>query len=185
MLNTLCTAGLKLSQNLNHLSQLQNVQPTTQLHTSWEELAKATVIATSTVKSHVSQLTQQYNLKEATTEQDYAKRVEINQKIILDNVATLISLQYQFSIASCETFSVMASCPTCLTTAGGIHDPDCPMAVLQQCFAKFYNMSSTNSQFSDFDSVTGRSSSLSNPSICFDAGMLKKTTNEVTKLSRS
>lgn len=32
----------------------------------------------------------------------------------------------------------MAMCPCCQTAAGGVHDPDCSMATLQQCFSRLY-----------------------------------------------
>lgn len=72
------------------------------------------------------------------TESDAQKQQEHNQQIIYDNLLTFINLQYQFSIAGCECFGQMATCPCCQTVSGG-HDPECSMGTIQQCFSKFYN----------------------------------------------
>lgn len=64
MLNGLCSAGSRLSQALGALVQ----DPTSpcyaialQCHTAWEELVKATAIATSAVKSQVVAALQDVN----------------------------------------------------------------------------------------------------------------------------
>lgn len=54
MLNTMCAAGMRLAQSLYNLSQLQNVPIASQCITCWEDLTRATAIASSSVKNHIS-----------------------------------------------------------------------------------------------------------------------------------
>ncbi|XP_065172584.1 uncharacterized protein [Atheta coriaria] len=138
MLNSLCAAGLRLSQSLNTLSQAQNTALATQNMFSWDELAKSTVVASHTVKTHIAAAMQDLCIGETFTESDALRQQEHNQQIITENLLTFINLQYQFSIAGCECLGAMAMCPCCQTMAGGLHDPDCSMANLQQCFARLY-----------------------------------------------
>ncbi|XP_044732629.1 uncharacterized protein LOC123295366 isoform X2 [Chrysoperla carnea] len=138
MLNGLCTAGVRLSQCLNNLAQLsgKSLFVASQCQTSWDELLKATLVATQTVKTHIVASLQDISIVDTYSEQDSQQQFDNNQQIISENVLTFINLQYQFSLANCEFFGIMATCPCCQTLSGGVHDPDCGMASLQQCFAR-------------------------------------------------
>lgn len=116
----------------------------TQCQASWEELGKATIIASNTVKTHIAAAMQDMIICDNLSEADAQKHQEHNQQIIYDNLLTFINLHYQFSIAGCECFGAMATCPCCQTVSG-VHDPECSMATLQQCFAKLYNHDSQTS----------------------------------------
>lgn len=82
---------------------------------------------------------QDMSIGDTFTESDAQRQQEHNQQIITENLLTFINLQYQFSIAGCECFGNVAMCPSCQSVPGAAHDPDCGMAVLQQCFAKLYS----------------------------------------------
>lgn len=138
MLNSLCSAGLKLSHCLSNLAQAQNIQLANQCNSSWDELTKATVIASHTVKTHIAAAMQDMIIGETFTDTDAQRQQEHNQLIVTENILTFINLQYQFSIAGCECLGSMAMCPSCQTAAGGPHEPDCSIAVLQQCFTRLY-----------------------------------------------
>lgn len=136
MLNTMCAAGMRLAQSLYNLSQLQNIPMASQCLNSWDELTRATGIASSSVKNHIAAAMQDMSIGDTFTEADAQRQLEHNQHIIAENLLTFINLQYQFSIASCENFGAMAMCPSCQTTPGGVHNSDCSMATVQQCFSK-------------------------------------------------
>jgi hypothetical protein len=136
ILNSMCSAGLRLSQSLSNLAQMQNVQLATLCQISWEELTRATIVASNSVKTHIAAAMQDMSIGDTFTESDAQRQQDHNQQIIAENLLTFINLQYQFSIAGCECFGSMAMCPSCQATPGGIHDPDCSMAALQQCFAR-------------------------------------------------
>ncbi|XP_018320401.1 uncharacterized protein LOC108733651 isoform X2 [Agrilus planipennis] len=138
ILNSLCTAGLRLSQSLHNLSQFQNVLLATQCQGSWEEFVKAASFATNTVKNHIASAMQDMIIGETFTDDDAQRQQEHNQQIITENLHTFINLQYQFSLAGCEIFGVMASCPSCHSAPGIQHVPDCSMATLQHCFSQIY-----------------------------------------------
>ncbi|KAL1517441.1 hypothetical protein ABEB36_001205 [Hypothenemus hampei] len=154
MLNTMCAAGMRLAQSLYNLSQLQNIPIATQCMNSWEDLTRATAIASSSVKNHIAAAMQDMSIGDTFTESDAQRQLEHNQHIIMENLLTFINLQYQFSIASCENFGSMAMCPSCQTTPGGVHNSDCSMATVQQCFSK----QETRSQMSSprMEDVPGR-----------------------------
>lgn len=139
MVNSLCSAGVRLSQSLYTLAQSSNLPLASQCQASWEEFAKATTYASHTVKAHIAMAMQDMIIGETFTEIDAQRQQDHNQLIIAENLLTFINLQYQFSIASCEYMGPMAMCPSCQTTPGGQHDSDCNMAALQQCFAQFYS----------------------------------------------
>lgn len=138
MLNNLCSAGFKLSQCLGQLALSQTVPLSVQCQASWEELSKATIIASNTVKTHIAAAMQDMIIGETYTETDAQRQQEHNQQIIFENLLTFVNLQYQFSIAGCECFGPVATCPCCQTVSGGVHDPECSMATLQQCFSRLY-----------------------------------------------
>lgn len=148
MLNSLCNAGLRLSQSFVTLSQTQNSSLASQCLASWDELAKSTIVASHTVKTHIAAAMQDMNIGETFSETDAQKRQEHNQQIITENILTFINLQYQFSLAGCECLGTMAMCPSCKTNAGNSHDPDCSMANLQQCFVQLSSQFDTRSQMS-------------------------------------
>ncbi|ERL83549.1 hypothetical protein D910_00625 [Dendroctonus ponderosae] len=145
MLNTMCAAGMRLAQSLYNLSQLQNVPIASQCITCWEDLTRATAIASSSVKNHISAAMQDMSIGDTFAESDAQRQLEHNQHIITENLLTFINLQYQFSIASCENFGAMAMCPSCQTTPGGVHNSDCSMATVQQCFSKHETRSQMSS----------------------------------------
>lgn len=132
----MCAAGLRLSQSLLNLSQIQNIPLASQCQISWDELTRATIIASNSVKTHIAAAMQDMSIGETFTESDSLRQQEHNQHIITENLLTFINLQYQFSIAGCENFGTMALCPSCQTTPGGAHNSDCSMAALQQCFLR-------------------------------------------------
>lgn len=138
MLNNMCSAGLRLSQSLTNLSQMQNIPLALQCQASWEELTKSTVFASNSVKTHIAAAMQDMSIGDTFTEGDAQRQQEHNQQIITENLLTFINLHYQFSIAGCENFGSMAMCPSCHTAPGGIHNADCTLAALQQCFNKLY-----------------------------------------------
>lgn len=157
MLNSLCSAGLKLSHSLSNLAQAQNIPLAAQCNMSWDELTKSTVVASHTVKTHIAAAMHDMIIGETFTEADAQRQQEHNQQIITENILTFVNLQYQFSIAGCECLGTMAMCPSCQTAAGGPHDPECTMAVLQQCFTRLYSQES-HSQLSSPHFGTERTS---------------------------
>lgn len=150
MLNSFCSAGFRLSQCLGTLAQTQTIPLASQCQASWEELGKATIIASNTVKTHIAAAMQDMIIVDTLTESDAQKQQEHNQQIIYDNLLTFINLQYQFSIAGCECFGQIATCPCCQTMSGG-HNLDCSMGTIQQCFSKFYNHETTSSLPTTFE----------------------------------
>lgn len=132
----MCSAGLRLSQSLSNLAQMQNIHLATMCQNSWDELTRATIFASNSVKTHIAAAMQDMSIGDTFTETDAQRQQDHNQQIIAENLLTFINLQYQFSIAGCESFGSMAICPSCQATPGGIHEPDCSLAALQQCFAR-------------------------------------------------
>ncbi|KAL0118351.1 hypothetical protein PUN28_009177 [Cardiocondyla obscurior] len=128
-LNGLCTAGTKLAQSLQALLSVHDTvaqcRLTGQCLAGWEELAKATHIASSTVKNHV-----------ITALRDHESRDNDGDKhdILRENLLTFINLQYQFCIACCECLGGMVEC-SCSQSGSG----DCDIAALQQCFERLYS----------------------------------------------
>ncbi|TGZ32792.1 uncharacterized protein [Temnothorax longispinosus] len=128
-LNGLCTAGTKLAQSLQALLSAHDTvaqcRLTGQCLAGWEELARATHVASSTVKNHV-----------ITALRDHESRDNDGDKhdILRENLLTFINLQYQFCIACCECLGGMAEC-SCSQSGSG----DCDIAALQQCFERLYS----------------------------------------------
>ncbi|XP_050513359.1 uncharacterized protein LOC114332467 isoform X2 [Diabrotica virgifera virgifera] len=148
MLNSMCAAGLRLSQSLNNLSQMQNIPFALQCQSSWEELSKSTAIASNSVKTHIANAMQDMSIGDTFTEGDAQRQQEHNQQIITENLLAFVNLQYQFSIAGCENFGSMAMCPLCQTAPGGIHSSECSLAALQQCFNRLYPQESSSQRSS-------------------------------------
>ncbi|XP_072743822.1 uncharacterized protein [Anoplolepis gracilipes] len=128
-LNGLCTAGTKLAQSLQALLSMHDTvaqcRLTGQCLAGWEELTRATHIASSTVKNHV-----------ITALRDHESRDNDGDKhdILRENLLTFINLQYQFCVACCECLGGMAEC-SCSQNGSG----DCDIATLQQCFERLYS----------------------------------------------
>ncbi|CAG9854463.1 unnamed protein product [Phyllotreta striolata] len=148
MLNSMCSAGQRLSQSLANLSQMQNIPLALQCQSSWEELSKSTVIASNSVKTHIANAMQDMSIGETFTESDAQRQQDHNQQIIMENLMAFINLQYQFSIAGCENFGSMAMCPLCQTAPGGVHSSECSLAALQQCFNRLYTHESSSQRSS-------------------------------------
>ncbi|XP_067002901.1 uncharacterized protein [Anabrus simplex] len=143
MLNGLCSAGSRLSQSLGILVQ-DTSSPchaiASQCHATWEELVKATAMASSAVKTQVVAALQEINTA-TETEVDTPRILDSNQQVVCGSLMTFINLQYQFCVACCEFFGAMASSNCCQTgeLTPSRHDPDCSVGVLQQCFARLYS----------------------------------------------
>lgn len=92
----------------NSESQATAASPTSyQILSAWDELAKATSIATATVKSHIVSKLQDFVTQSVATfenEGDLQRAREHNQYVVHDSFQTLSNLQHQFSVASCEFF---------------------------------------------------------------------------------
>ncbi|XP_020282156.1 uncharacterized protein LOC109853957 isoform X2 [Pseudomyrmex gracilis] len=129
MLNGLCTAGTKLAQSLQALLSVHDTvaqcRLTGQCLAGWEELTRATHIASNTVKNHV-----------ITALRDHESRDNEGDKhdILRENLLTFINLQYQFCVACCECLGGMAEC-SCSQSGSG----ECDIAALQQCFERLYS----------------------------------------------
>ncbi|XP_067216440.1 uncharacterized protein [Linepithema humile] len=128
-LNGLCTAGTKLAQSLQALLSVHDTvaqcRLTSQCLAGWEELTRATHIASNTVKNHV-----------LTAMRDHESRDNDGDRhdILRENLLTFINLQYQFCVACCECLGSMAEC-SCSQSGSG----DCDIAALQQCFERLYS----------------------------------------------
>ncbi|XP_012279193.1 uncharacterized protein LOC105699068 [Orussus abietinus] len=129
MLNGLCSAGTKLAQSLQALlashEGTAHCRLTGQCLAGWEELARATNVASNTVKNHVVAALRDHE----TRENDGDKH-----DILRDNLLTFINLQYQFCVACCECLGGMAEC-SCSQTG----NTECDIAALQQCFERLYS----------------------------------------------
>lgn len=115
LLNNLVASGYRLTQCISTLegwtnseSQATAASPTSyQILSAWDELAKATSIATATVKSHIVSKLQDFITQPVVTfehETDLQRAREHNQYVVHDSFQTLVNLQHQFSVASCEFF---------------------------------------------------------------------------------
>lgn len=67
MLNTMCAAGMRLAQSLYNLSQLQNIPMASQCLNSWDELTRATAVASSSVKNHIAAAMQDMSIGDTFT----------------------------------------------------------------------------------------------------------------------
>nr|CAD7203932.1 unnamed protein product [Timema douglasi] len=159
MLNGLCGAGSRLSHCLGALVQ-DTSSPchtvVTQCQAIWEELVKATAVATSAVKSQVLATLQEINTS-GDTDADTHKSHEQNQQVVCGSLMTFISsvlflqqvvcgslmtfinLQHQFCIACCEFLGTMALSSCCQQTVDGRHDSDCSVGVVQHFFSRLYS----------------------------------------------
>ncbi|XP_019563085.1 uncharacterized protein LOC109431320 [Aedes albopictus] len=160
IMNNLCVAGHRLAQAIAALEpwasfdqssqqtggsqqqqqQQQSQQPfipsqipshmAFQFITAWDDLARASVVATSTVKSHIVSVLQDFKTQPSSSvdqESELLHIREYNQLILQDNAQTMINLQHQFCVASCDSFAQLMCCYQCQTQVGFPHDPECPM----------------------------------------------------------
>lgn len=115
LLNNLVASGYRLTQCISTLEGWANSesqataasQTSYQILSAWDDLAKATSIATATVKSHIVSKLQDFITQPIATfehETDLQRVREHNQYVVHDSFQTLTNLQHQFSVASCEFF---------------------------------------------------------------------------------
>ncbi|XP_030375376.1 uncharacterized protein LOC115624700 [Scaptodrosophila lebanonensis] len=142
VLNSLCAAGCKLAHSIGMLEQssrslnekpLLKNHPTTYLTNSWNDLARATTVATSTVKTHILAVLQDFitssvDQPSAINNELEQKRIrEHNELIVLENAQTVINIQHQFSAANFDAFSPL-TCFVCQSPVGFPHEQDCSVA---------------------------------------------------------
>lgn len=129
-LNTLCASGYRLSQTICNLEQHTEQGATAsagitaiQLNSAWNDLAQASSVATSTVKSHIVAVLQDYVTQPLTTVQEQADAgvKDYNQGIVNEISQTMINLQNQFCVASYDSFVPFAT--GCLANQG-VHEQD-------------------------------------------------------------
>ncbi|XP_051161684.1 uncharacterized protein LOC127281812 [Leptopilina boulardi] len=123
MLNDLCSAGTKLAQSLH--DSVAQCRLTGQCLSGWDELTRATNVASNTVKNHIVASLKDHEILE---------NIGDKHDILRDNLLTFINLQYQFCVACCECLGGMAEC-SC-SQAGNV---ECDIAALQQCFERLYS----------------------------------------------
>lgn len=111
-LNNLCASGYRLSQTITNLEQWLYVdqQPShgPPMNAAWDDLARASAVATSTVKSHVVAVLQEYVTQPLSTmdqENEVPRVREHNQGILGEVSSTMINLQHQFCVASYDSFA--------------------------------------------------------------------------------
>lgn len=115
LLNNLVASGYRLTQCISTLESFATVeqagaasQTSYQILSAFDELAKATSIATATVKSHIVSKLQDFITQPVATfeqESDMLRVREHNQYVVHDSFQTLVNLQHQFSVASSEFFA--------------------------------------------------------------------------------
>ncbi|XP_017128161.1 uncharacterized protein LOC108146627 [Drosophila elegans] len=136
-LNNLCTAGSKLAHSIAVLEQwslsekpLFNNYTTSYLTNSWNDLARATTVATGTVKTHMLALLQDFvtisSMDQSSNAELEQKRFrEHNELIVLENAQAVINIQHQFCAASYDAFSSLTCCFVCQSPVGFPHEQDC------------------------------------------------------------
>ena len=128
VINSLCASGYKLAQSISTLEHWGNANETNPSTTnSWDDLANASRIATSTVKAHIMSVLQDFIFTELDSEQQQQRTREHNHQIILENVQTMINIQHQFCAASYDAFSSLICCLICHAPVGFPHEQDCAM----------------------------------------------------------
>ncbi|XP_031622247.1 uncharacterized protein LOC116340129 [Contarinia nasturtii] len=149
ILNNLCTSGYRLAQAIATLEQwgtmqqqqqpsqpaqtAQNQNPhstgstlvATQFINAWDDLARATTVATSTVKSHIVSLLQEFVTQSLTSFEPDSDIRDHNQQIIMETTQTMVNIQHQFCVASYDSFSTLMCCFMCHAPVGFPHDSDC------------------------------------------------------------
>ncbi|XP_017138450.1 uncharacterized protein LOC108153158 [Drosophila miranda] len=143
-LNSLCTSGSKLAHSIAVLEQwslnekpLFNNYTTSYLTNSWNDLARATTVATGTVKTHMLAILQDFvtipsvdQSASMNTELEQKRLREHNELIVLENAQSVINIQHQFCAASYDAFSSLTCCFVCQSPVGFPHEQDC--SVLKQ-----------------------------------------------------
>lgn len=99
---------------------------------AWDDLARATAVATSTVKSHIVGVLQDFvtqTIISASFDQDTElQRIrDHNQQIILEITQAMVNIQHQFCVASNDSFSSLMCCFICQAPVGFSHTDDCAM----------------------------------------------------------
>ncbi|XP_054086384.1 uncharacterized protein LOC105218998 isoform X2 [Zeugodacus cucurbitae] len=147
-LNSLCSAGSKLGSTMTVLEQCGlfgekapkgyaeknffHNHPSSYLTHYWNDLARATAVATSTVKAHIMGLLQEFVVLSTV---DPSPICEIEQKrirdhnelIIMENAQAMINIQHQFCAASYDAFSSLTCCFVCQSPVGFPHESECIM----------------------------------------------------------
>lgn len=112
----------------------------TQFINAWDDLQRATGVATGTVKSHIVGLLQEFNTQSHTTtfepDNETQRIRDHNQQIILENTQAMVNIQQQFCVASSNSFSALMCCFVCHAPVGFSHDTDCAM-VQQQSYPHY------------------------------------------------
>ncbi|GAB0100393.1 uncharacterized protein DMENIID0001_164260 [Sergentomyia squamirostris] len=161
ILNNLCSSGYRLAQTISTLEQWINADQqtpgifagatpqhltTSQFTSAWDDLARATVVATSTVKSHIVTVLQDYITQSLNTfehqEGEVQRIKDHNQQVVMENAQTMINLQHQFCVASYDSFSHLMCCFVCQAPVGCAHDPDCALVQPQAPYVKLSHIPS-------------------------------------------
>lgn len=114
----------------SNISSTSNTPISTQFINAWDDLARATAVATSTVKSHIVGVLQDFIIQSSAGnyEESELQRIrEHNQQIILETAQTMVNIQHQFCVASYNSFSALMCCFICQAPVGLSHDADCAM----------------------------------------------------------
>lgn len=89
-------------------------------------MVRATAVATSTVKSHVVSVLQDFVVQPYNIyESDGDIQREHNHQIIMETTQTMVNIQHQFCVASYESFSTLMCCFICQAPVGFPHDNEC------------------------------------------------------------
>lgn len=140
MLNGLCSAGSRLSHCLAGL--IQDTSPNnrmivTQCQAMWEELVKASTVASSNIKSQVLTALQELSMGSSTN--DSEADAQRSSQVVCSSLVTFINLQYQLCAACCECLGPIAGCNCPVTTdAPHKHEIDCSFGMVQQCFQRLF-----------------------------------------------
>ncbi|KAL5284720.1 hypothetical protein ACFFRR_006803 [Megaselia abdita] len=133
-INSLCSAGYKLAQTISALEQWGNFNesnPTQSSFTNaWDDLGRASAVGTSTVKTHIVSVLQDFIYSSVLDQQEndqHQRTRDHNQQIILENAQTMINIQHQFCAASYDAFSSLLCCLICQAPVGFPHEPECAM----------------------------------------------------------
>lgn len=86
---------------------------------------RATAVATSTVKSHIVSVLQDFVTQSLTSFETDADIRDHNQQIIMETTQTMINIQHQFCVASYDSFSTLMCCFMCHAPVGFPHDQEC------------------------------------------------------------
>lgn len=93
---------------------------------------RVTNVSTSTAKSHINGVLHDFViLPDAVPGQPESIDIQLirnrNQQIFMETAQTMINIQHQFCMASCDSFSTLKYCFMCLAPVGYPHDRDCDM----------------------------------------------------------